>query len=123
MEFVYAGIFTWLRKSVPDDSTIVFMGDLNLTPESAEYALIEKEGFVSSYKRANMKEPVLTFPTGLTGPHMDRDPPGTFDYIWVKGDRLKVLSSKTFGEKQLAGVEGVFASDHLGITTEFEIIY
>lgn len=69
----------------------------------------------------NQKEPEFTFPTGLTGPHMDIDPAGTFDYIWFRGDKLKVIGSKTFGEKPLLGVEGIFASDHLGITTDFEI--
>jgi hypothetical protein len=42
-------------------------------------------------------EPTYTFPTGLTGPFMDTDPSGTFDYIWYYGKNLKVINSLVFG--------------------------
>jgi len=74
------------------------MGDLNCLPTSKEYKLIESLGFTSSYKACKSTEPEITFPTGLTGPHMDLDPPGTFDYIWVKGNHVTPIKSYTFGE-------------------------
>lgn len=80
--------------------------------------MLEK-GFKSSYKIIHDKEPVLTFPTGITGPYMDTDPDGTFDYIWYKGDHLTPRSSTTFGEKKLEDHVDIYASDHLGIVTDF----
>lgn len=77
-------------------------------------------GYQSSYKMVNKKEPEKTFPTGLQGPYMDRDPPGTFDYIWHKGSSLKPVESQIFGTEELEGVAGIYASDHYGVLTVFE---
>lgn len=36
-------------------------------------------------------EPTYTFPTGLTGPFMDTDPSGTFDYVYgIMGKILRL---------------------------------
>ena len=49
---------------------------------------------------------------------MDVDPPGTFDYIWYKGIGLCAMRSEIFGEQ---GANGIYASDHMGIFTDFLI--
>ena len=93
-------IFKWIKEDLLDsDKDIILLGDFNCLPGSREYEFILSMEFVSSYKEINTQEPEITFPTGITGPHMDIDPPGTFDYIWYKGNHLKVGSSSTFGEE------------------------
>jgi hypothetical protein len=51
---------------------------------------------------------------------MDVDESGTFDYIWFKSTLLNPIKSTIFGEIQLAGKEGIYPSDHMGVTTDFE---
>ncbi len=47
----------------------------------------------------NKAEPERTFPTGLTGPCMDIDDPGTFDYIWFRsiGNKFEPKNVNVFG--------------------------
>ena len=64
-------------------------------------------------------EPTYTFPTGLTGPFMDTDPSGTFDYIWYYGKNLKVINSLVFGQIEHTNIKGIYPSDHMGIMSYF----
>lgn len=95
---------------------LVLLGDFNLTPDSKEYEKLEKY-FKSSYKEANQAEPKITFPTGLQGPHMDKDPAGCMDYIWTL--RVGVKQSRIFGDEEVA--DGVYASDHMGVVSCLKI--
>lgn len=61
------------------------MGDFNAKPDSQTYKLFSDNGYVSCFKQINGAEPERTFPTGLQAKFMDMDPPGTFDYIFIKG--------------------------------------
>lgn len=67
----------------------------------------------------NKIEPDITFPTGLKGPFMDTDPPGTFDYIWITGQNLNVTESSLFGKDKVE--ENVYPSDHYGIISKIEL--
>ncbi|CAD8099702.1 unnamed protein product [Paramecium sonneborni] len=109
-------IFTYLLSQM--NERIFLMGDFNLTPESQEYKKMNQH-FKSTYVLANQKEPEITFPTGLTGPFMDTDPAGTFDYIWIRGNNIQVQECLLFGSDKIA--EGVYPSDHLGILGVYKI--
>jgi len=51
---------------------------------------------------------------------MDTDPPGTFDYIWYKGEELKPTDISIFGNKCKENDDTIYPSDHYGLLSEFE---
>jgi len=55
--------------------------------------------FNSSYVTIHKNEPEATFPTGLTGPFMDKDEAGTFDFIFYKGTNIEVERAEIFGDE------------------------
>jgi endonuclease/exonuclease/phosphatase family metal-dependent hydrolase len=75
----------WASQEVGPNDIVMICGDFNTRPETKTYKLMIKQGYTSSYREANGKEPHKTFPTGLQAPYMDRDPAATFDYIFYKG--------------------------------------
>jgi len=52
---------------------------------------------------------------------MDTDPPETYDFIFYKGEGIKVISSKRMGENHEPGDSTLYGSDHFPIVSEFEI--
>lgn len=70
---------------------MVIVGDFNAKPDSETYKFMLRKGYTSSHQQIHGKEPGHTFPTGLKAEFMDMDPPGTFDYIFVKGAGFKIV--------------------------------
>ena len=52
---------------------------------------------------------------------MDPDPPGTFDYIYVKGDIFQLTDISIFGNKPLPTDSTIYPSDHMGLKLNFNI--
>jgi len=65
------------------------------------------------------KEWKKTFPSGIIAPYMDKDPPMTLDYIFIKGKSLKPLTLVIDGDKAKEGDDTIYASDHLALVGEF----
>ena len=61
-----------------------------------------------------------TFPTGLKAEFMDMDPPGTFDYIFVKGE-CKIVSCEVAAQDCDPVDKTIFGSDHFAIVAELII--
>lgn len=66
-------------------------------------------------------EPQLTFPTGLQAEFMDTDPPGTFDYIFVKGSGFEIKSCDVLAKQCLQSDPTIYGSDHMAIAAQIEI--
>lgn len=81
----------------PED-IVVLGGDFNSNVGSETYNFILEKGFKSSYLETNGQEPETTFPTGIQAEFMDTDPPGTFDFIFYKGEGIKPIKSEVKGK-------------------------
>ena len=46
---------------------------------------------------------------------MDTDPEGTFDYIWVRGDTVELLTAGIIGNLSKEDDPTIYPSDHYGI--------
>lgn len=94
---------------------LILAGDLNTAPrpENPLLAELAAQGWVDSFAAARPGELGATF--GLTGNPYSRRPgsPIRIDYIFVKGEGIKILDSGVV----LDGREGPFVSDHAGVLT------
>ena len=52
---------------------------------------------------------------------MDVDPPGTFDFIFVKGPGFKVTNAERLGGNALPADKTIYGSDHFAIAVDLEI--
>ena len=87
-----------LLTFIGDRENVIVMGDFNAEPDSSIYKIMEDVGFRSAMKEKYGKEK-YTFPR--------HKPNMTLDYIWVRGNQLKVKKVKRIGTKG--------ASDHYGL--------
>eukprot|EP01017_Pseudomicrothorax_dubius_P008738 TRINITY_DN1288_c0_g1_i1.p1 TRINITY_DN1288_c0_g1~~TRINITY_DN1288_c0_g1_i1.p1 ORF type:complete len:270 (-),score=43.27 TRINITY_DN1288_c0_g1_i1:114-923(-) len=115
------GLLLWLKGAVKEGDSVIIGGDFNATPDSATYKLLKKYGFQSAYALLNDgKEPEKTFPTGLQAPFIDTDPPGTFDYLFIKGP-ITAKSVTIFGNKCKSDDPTIYPSDHYGLTADLAL--
>ena len=66
------------------------------------------------------REPDYTFPTGLTAPTMDTDPPLTTDYVWVSSG-VKVVGAILAANKPHPADPSVYPSDHVAVLADIAI--
>lgn len=92
------------------DVPTIVVGDFNSKPGSAPYSLMSAS-FRSAYKEANGQEPILTFPTGLMGPHVVIAYNLTLDYIWFRGPWKTEKASLACSYSDV----NLFASDHYAV--------
>ena len=52
---------------------------------------------------------------------MDTDPPGTFDYVFVKGTGYRIKQTEVKGRKCDVRDGTIYGSDHLAIVADVEI--
>lgn len=52
---------------------------------------------------------------------MDTDPPGTFDYVFVKGKGCSIKRAEVLGRKCDVRDSTIYGSDHLAIVADVEI--
>ena len=102
--------------SSSNHSNIICTGDFNFLPEGRPYNLISKT-FKSSYLQIHLKEPQLTFPTGLIGDYADLDEYGCFDYIWIQNS-ISVQDSQVLRN---CGSGQIWASDHYPLYSDLTI--
>ena len=100
---------------------VVIVGDFNAKPDSRTYRYFTDRGYVSAYAQVKGEEPELTFPTGLQAEFMDTDPPGTFDYVFVKGKGCSIKQAEVLGSKCDVKDSTIYGSDHLAIVADVEI--
>jgi len=84
---------------------IILAGDFNDTPDSEVYKILENAGFKSVNKTINDKE-IHTFPS--------KNPTKCIDYIWVKGDNIKIKDFSCFGTEK--------ESDHKCLKASLDIL-
>ena len=100
-----------------DCDIIMIAGDFNANPDSETYKHIIQGGYVSAYREFHGEEPEITFPTGLTAEWMDTDPPGTFDFIFIKG-KCQVVGAEVSGRGARKIDPTIFGSDHMAVVVE-----
>ena len=87
-----------------DRENVILAGDFNEIPDEEFYTYLKKLGYnSSSYEYVG--EEVNTFPSD--------NPIKCIDYIWYKGENVKIDSVYTFGNSS--------ATDHKGIKAIFNI--
>lgn len=129
-----------LSRYVQDNDPIILAGDFNTLPYidwTEEYAeapghaglvlpwpvtkLFYEAGFIDTYRAAHPD--AGRFPGSTWSPHHGYGTaPGRIDYIWIKGDGIRVLDSFTL-DKRLPGHEHPefpFYSDHAAVVTDLE---
>jgi endonuclease/exonuclease/phosphatase family metal-dependent hydrolase len=112
----------WVDQIADFSKDLVFIvGDFNAKPDSKTYRYFIDRGYVSAHAHANGSEPELTFPSGLQAEFMDTDPPGTFDYIFIKGKGCTIKSAEVLGRKCSEKDSTIFGSDHLAIAADLDI--
>jgi len=105
-----------MDQAHPSRATIV-AGDMNFTLSTATQGIYDTfftNGFIDSYPEANT-DPGYTF--AVAGNPFAPDNPGSprrIDYIFVRGDDLKISSSQVVFD----GINGEYVSDHFGVVTE-----
>lgn len=52
---------------------------------------------------------------------MDTDPPGTFDYIFVKGTGFKINSCEVLADNHHPDDHTIYGSDHLAMVADIEV--
>lgn len=118
----------WVEKKADlSKDLIIAVGDFNAKPDSKTYAYFKEAGYVSASEEANGKEPEFTFPTKLDAEFIDKDPPGTFDYIFIKGMSDDKNSFKVNIVEQLGGDcdamdSTICGSDHYSLAADLEIV-
>ena len=106
----------------------VLTGDFNATPEEAAVGLFLGAGFTDSYAELNGDAPEVE---GFTSPVvLAREPVAAgakrrIDYIlYHPGTEEHLVSARvsrvTFNEP---AEDGLFASDHFGVTTDFDVVF
>ncbi len=113
----------WIENQPDYDAShtlVIIMGDFNAKPDSKTYQLFLDSGYTSCHKHVAGSEPTHTFPTGLQAQFMDMDPPGTFDYIFVKGE-CKIVTCVVGARDCHPEDKTIFGSDHLAIVAELII--
>ena len=83
---------------------VILAGDFNDKPSEDFYKYLKNSGYKSSCSEA-LGEELNTFPSN--------DPEKCIDYIWFKGENIKIDSAYTFGSSD--------ATDHKGIKAIFNI--
>lgn len=104
-----------------EEANVLLCGDFNAKPDEETYRYLADRGYISSYKAVHKEEPSITFPTGLQASNMDTDPPGTFDYVWVRGPHLSVKDASLFGDQPKIDDDTIYPSDHMGVLVHLEI--
>ena len=82
----------------------ILAGDFNEKPDGPVYKFLKENGYKSVIKEVYGEEK-NTFPC--------IKPIKCIDYIWIKGDRIKIIEANIFGNHK--------ATDHKGIKTILEI--
>mmetsp|Transcript_18990 Transcript_18990/g.34461 ORF Transcript_18990/g.34461 Transcript_18990/m.34461 type:complete len:248 (+) Transcript_18990:2722-3465(+) len=109
-------LLNWLEPHFANGDNIILTGDFNANPYSETYKLLASK-FKSTHLTLHGEEPLLTFPTGLQGPHCDQDRFNTYDYIWYSGN-----VRPTYAEVLCASTDpSLYASDHYAIKARFVI--
>ena len=113
---------------IAGDNPVILMGDFNALSNSKEISLLKDAGFVDTYPavnsnvgytwdellNANIQTHYLKGFVDETKCRRDR-----IDYIFIRGDNLKVLKSEVVFNKPN---NGIHPSDHFGVLTEIELI-
>ena len=84
---------------------IILAGDFNSKPNSEVYKFLIENKFISCSMQIKNKE-LFTFPS--------KKPRECIDYIWIKGDNIKIKNYEVFGDKSY--------TDHLGIKASIDIL-
>lgn len=109
-----AEMLAWLEPHFANGDNIILTGDFNASPSSSTYKL-----FATKFKSTNLTlhatEPLLTFPTGLQGPHCDQDRFNTYDYIWYSGNVVPLYAEVVCESSS----PDLYASDHYAIKAKF----
>ena len=95
------------------------MGDFNLPEYEDTYKMILDAGYQSSCVMVHGKEWEKTFPSGIQAKYMDTDDADVLDYIFIKGDSLKVKSIQIAGNQCLKTDKTIYPSDHFAIIGDF----
>jgi endonuclease/exonuclease/phosphatase family metal-dependent hydrolase len=112
----------WINQRVDFSKDVVaIVGDFNAKPNSETYLLMLKEGYTSSYQHVHGHEPQFTFPSGLQAEHMDTDPPGTFDYIFLKGKSFSIKACEVLANKHLPEDSTIYGSDHFAVAADVQL--
>ena len=82
----------------------ILAGDFNCEPTEPVYKYLKKKGFISVIKETHGHE-IKTWPS--------KKPTKCIDYIWIKGDHIKIKKAEIFQNSK--------ASDHHGIKATFDI--
>lgn len=91
---------------------------MNTPPYESGYPLWKAAGYRSCFKEVNGVEPGKTFPSGLWAKGMDKSPSITTDYIWVKGEGVKVKECFLISQDGIQTsnpYEALYPSDHYGL--------
>lgn len=84
---------------------LILAGDFNSKPDTDIYDFLIKNGFKSCSMEFKNKE-LFTFPSNK--------PRKCIDYIWIKGDNIKIKNYEVFGNETY--------TDHLGMKAGIDII-
>ena len=113
-------ILFWIKSKTRESDRVFLMGDFNAEPDSPAYRLITEAGFKSSYKEIHGAEPEATFHHGLIAEFRDTDPPGTFDYIWIRGTVTPTSATLT-GNQCHPNDSTIYPSDHFGLFCDYQL--
>jgi len=91
-------------KFCKEKENVILAGDFNDKPSEDFYKYLKNSGYKSSCSEA-VGEELNTFPSN--------NPEKCIDYIWFKGENIKIDSAYTFGSSD--------ATDHKGIKAIFNI--
>ena len=91
-------------KFCKEKDNVILAGDFNETSEKDFYQYLKNSGYKSSCFESNGEE-LHTFPSN--------NPEKCIDYVWFKGENIKLESAYTFGSSD--------ATDHKGIKAIFNI--
>ena len=87
-----------------DNDVSIIAGDINDTPNSNIYTFLENNNYRSAVKEYTGND-LNTFPS--------KNPKKCIDYVWIKGNSVRVERASLFGTKE--------ATDHKGIKITLDI--
>jgi endonuclease/exonuclease/phosphatase family metal-dependent hydrolase len=112
-------------NEVAGDAPVILTGTLNALPGSAEIAVLEEAGFVDAYAAARGAATAGAVTGGVTwdpgrNSHITRHDLGPWedgraarlDYIFVRGDGLRVIEARVVLDE---ATYGVYPSPHFGV--------
>ncbi|OQR98182.1 hypothetical protein ACHHYP_20392 [Achlya hypogyna] len=114
----------WIEAKMACDETLTaaaILGDFNCFPHGDCYKYLESRGFKSAHMTTNGKEPDVTFHQGLEAPTKDVGDECTLDYIFVKGDKVRVSDVRVIGRSQCDDDSTLYPSDHFGLVASLEV--